>query len=202
MTKKNPKSPVETYVINEMAQVKALSHPLRMKILETLCAGEPMTTKQVAQVLGEKPTKLYHHVGRLQKVGLIELHSTRPNRGTVEKYYQAIAKTFRADSSLFSDEENLQTAGALAPMINTIFENTVTELNKLAAISESPDGLGEEGVLSYVELHLSQSQIDSVHSDIKGLLEKITQMDDGDADEDALRKYRLTLAYYPLDRFP
>ena len=62
---------------------------------------EPRTTKQIATRLGEKPSKLYHHVDALARAGLLELKETRQNRGTVEKYFQSIATHFAVDSSLF-----------------------------------------------------------------------------------------------------
>ena len=76
----NPGPPDDPfYVIRDLAQLKVLADPLRVRILEALCE-QPRTTKQVAERLGEKPTKLYHHVEALDRAGLIELHSTRPNR--------------------------------------------------------------------------------------------------------------------------
>ena len=51
-------------------QIKALANPLRQQILELMIEA-PITTKQVADRLGEKPTKLYHHVDTLEAAGLI-----------------------------------------------------------------------------------------------------------------------------------
>ena len=82
-------------------QIRALADPLRLKILGAL-SGVPRTTKQVAEVLGEKPTKLYHHVEALTRVGLVRLTETRPNRGTTEKYFQAVAAQFQVGGSAFS----------------------------------------------------------------------------------------------------
>src|ERR1051326_7711550 len=69
-------------------QVRALAHPLRLRLLE-LFARQPRTAKQAAEVLGEPPTRLYHHVAALERAGLIRLKETRQNRGTTEKYYEA-----------------------------------------------------------------------------------------------------------------
>jgi DNA-binding transcriptional ArsR family regulator len=71
-----------------------------MRILR--CLGEPRTTKQVAQLLEEPATKLYHHVAALEKAGLVRLKETRPLRGTVEKYYEAIASRFEVAEDVFS----------------------------------------------------------------------------------------------------
>jgi predicted ArsR family transcriptional regulator len=74
-----------------VAELRALAHPLRLRILE-LFAECPRTTKQVAGLLGEPPTRLYHHVNALERAGLLQLKETRANRGTVEKWYGADAR--------------------------------------------------------------------------------------------------------------
>jgi DNA-binding transcriptional ArsR family regulator len=74
----------------QVAELRALAHPLRLRILE-LFAECPRTTKQVADLLGEPPTRLYHHVNALERAGLLLLKETRANRGTVEKWYAADA---------------------------------------------------------------------------------------------------------------
>ena len=74
-----------------VAQLRALAHPLRLRVLE-LFAEEPRTTMQVATLLAQPPTRLYHHVNALERAGLLRLCSTRPKRGTTEKLYQTVAQ--------------------------------------------------------------------------------------------------------------
>src|SRR4029078_9585631 len=78
-----------------LEQVRALSHPLRLRLIE-LFAVKPMTTKQAAKQLGEKPTKLYHHVAALETAGLVRLRETRQKRGATEKYYETVTRRLRA----------------------------------------------------------------------------------------------------------
>src|SRR5580765_6603934 len=73
-----------------VAEMRALAHPLRLRVLEVF-AEAPRTTKQVADLLGEPPTRLYHHVAALERAGLLRLKETRRNRGTTEKWYEATA---------------------------------------------------------------------------------------------------------------
>src|SRR5258706_7216648 len=68
-----------------VAELRALAHPLRLRLFE-LFAEAPRTTMQVAVVLGEPPTRLYHHVNALERAGLLRLRGARPNRGAIEKY--------------------------------------------------------------------------------------------------------------------
>ena len=204
MSKKDNHEQVDSYQISNLDQVKALAHPLRVRIVETLASSDPMTTKQVAELLGEKPTRLYHHVDLLQKAGLIQLTHTKKNRGTTEKYYEAIARQFRAASDLFSDENPDAQANAIRPMIHTIFDNTTAELLRLIDAHKPGDSLEDEGgSLSDIEMHLPQEQIEEVQGKLKDVMDLLESFDeDGSSDDDEnLRKYRLTIAHYPLDRF-
>ena len=72
-----------------VAEIRALAHPLRLRIMESF-AEAPRTTKQVADILGEPPTRLYHHVAALERAGLIRLKETRKNRGTTEKWFESV----------------------------------------------------------------------------------------------------------------
>lgn len=94
-------TPRSKHTLVDLAQIRVLADPLRLRILGAL-VSEPRTTKQVAELLGEKPTKLYHHVQAMEKAQLVRLVDTRPKRGTVEKYYQATATLFQAGPAAFS----------------------------------------------------------------------------------------------------
>ena len=61
---------------------------------QNVTAEVAASAERVAEIIGEKPTKLYHHMDKLQKVGLIRLTHTRQNRGATEKYYETIARQF------------------------------------------------------------------------------------------------------------
>ncbi len=203
MKEKISSKPVDSYQISDLEQVKALAHPLRMRILETLVVSDPMTTKQVAEALGEKPTRLYHHVDKLEKVGLIRLTHTRQNRGATEKYYEAVARSFSAGAELFSDDSTEDRENAFIPMIRTVFDNTTNELMRLVAAQESAKLIEDEGVMSYIEIHMTQEEVAKVQQKLQDVLEYLQSSEDPEAslDKENLRKYRLTLAYYPLDRF-
>ena len=116
--------------LQSLEQLKTISIPPRMAIFGAL-GEKPMTTKQVALKLGEKITKLYHHVSALESAGLVELVETKQNRGVIEKYYRAIAKTIHVDRSLFagSPQERI-VAKKVQKMIALTFEETLEEVRQ------------------------------------------------------------------------
>ena len=92
----------ETLVLDKPEQLKALGHPLRVRVLEMLGQeGEwQLTNRELAQRLGVDPGHLHFHVRMLLRAGLIELADSA-GRGR-EKPYRAVAKVFRVAPELLA----------------------------------------------------------------------------------------------------
>jgi DNA-binding transcriptional ArsR family regulator len=180
--------------------VKVLADPLRIRILEELSSAE-RTTKQVAQRLGEKPTKLYHHVEALERVGLIRLTRTRQKRGTIEKYYIAVAKQFRTDSRLFSAAPAASKGeqDALLAMISTVFDRTADEMRGLVAQHGGRKGIQEQGLLSYLEVRTDREQARRLQARLMKIVKSVDEAKTAAKTKAGERRYRLTLAFYPID---
>jgi DNA-binding transcriptional ArsR family regulator len=187
----------EIYTLTDLEQVKVLSDPLRLRILEVLCARE-RTTKQVAEEIGEKPTRLYHHVDALERVGLIRLSRTRQNRGTVEKYYLGVARAFRADTSLFSTTGDTEATKTVADVVGSMMETTAQDLRRLINFGHDITS-GDESLLSYTEIRMGEESIAKIRTRLWDFLKELEAEDCPTEPDENLRRYRLTLAYYPLD---
>src|SRR4051794_27041249 len=74
--------------LDDPRYVKALSHPLRVRILAIL---EERTTSpvQLAELLDASLGIVSYHVRTLERLGLIKLVRTNPVRGAVEHHYRA-----------------------------------------------------------------------------------------------------------------
>jgi DNA-binding transcriptional ArsR family regulator len=68
---------------------RALSHKLRVQILETLAKVGQSSPKQTADILGAKLSNVSYHFRALCDYGYIEMVETRPARGAVEHFYRA-----------------------------------------------------------------------------------------------------------------
>ena len=90
----------DALTIDQPEQLKALGHPLRLRVLEVLGAqGESLTNRELAQRLGIDPGHLHFHVRMLHKAGLIELVEGGHRR---EKPYRSAARTIRVAPELTS----------------------------------------------------------------------------------------------------
>jgi DNA-binding transcriptional ArsR family regulator len=91
----------DTLTLDKPEQLKALGHPLRVRVLEMLGQEEDsqLTNRELAQRLGVDPGHLHFHVRMLLKAGLVELAQ---NGGGREKPYRAVARTFRVAPELLA----------------------------------------------------------------------------------------------------
>jgi DNA-binding transcriptional ArsR family regulator len=92
----------DVLTIDKPEQLKALGHPLRVRVLQTLGEGEDecLTNRELAERLGVDPGHLHFHVRTLLRAGLIELADGK-GEGR-EKPYCAVARTVRVDNELLA----------------------------------------------------------------------------------------------------
>ncbi|MDX6506412.1 MAG: hypothetical protein QOG06_1056 [Gaiellaceae bacterium] len=78
--------------IERPEQLKALGHPLRLKVLQVLGESDrALTNRELAARLSVDPGHLHFHVRMLQRAGLIELAGVEGR----EKPYRPVAKHFK-----------------------------------------------------------------------------------------------------------
>jgi len=77
--------------IDDPRLVKALAHPIRMKIL-TILDERTATPKELAAILGLPLENVSYHVRTLKDFGFIKLEKTRQVRGAVEHHYKLAAR--------------------------------------------------------------------------------------------------------------
>ena len=192
--------PADLQTITDLETIRTMSDPLRIRILEAFIEAE-CTTKQAAEAMGEKPTRLYHHVEALEKAGLIRLTRTRQNRGTLEKYYRAVAKLFRADESLFgknpAPEQMLENAEGMLDVVRGLTATATQELEDLVARGEAA-GIAERAMLSFLELRGDEEELKKIERRLKRLIRDLAKLAENPPSEGD-KRLRLMLAFYPLD---
>lgn len=199
MSKPEEPERADIYTITDLEQIKVVSDPLRLRILGALCEEE-RTTKQVAGIIGEKPTRLYHHVEALERVGLIRPTRTRQNRGTVEKYYLSVARCFKAGSDLFSGAGGSPPASAaLESVTHSMFETTAREMREQIAAGAG-SGISDEGLLTYGEVIADPETVEKIRARLVEVLEEFREVGKASTPKAGDRRFRLLLTYFPLDR--
>jgi DNA-binding transcriptional ArsR family regulator len=181
--------------LTTLAQVRAISAPLRQRILEKLIE-QTMTAKQVAVALGENPTKLYHHVQVLEALGLIELVRTEQKRGTTEKYYHAIAESYTIDEQLMAGmAQSTEGLDTFDSAIKGIFAVTQDEIRaSLAAKLFDPNDKLTSGRIIRSFFRASPKQIAALNKKLSAWVEACEAADDKDGE----LAYSFMVAFYPI----
>lgn len=129
---------------------RALADPLRIRLFELL-AARPRSAKELAEVVGLPPDRLYHHLTQLEKAGLIEITEYRPLAGgKVERVYATTAVEPPGDDA---------TPAEVAQLLNAALETTRADINAATLAKEAGEvrrvGLGRT-VVRISEQHLSE----------------------------------------------
>jgi DNA-binding transcriptional ArsR family regulator len=77
--------------------LKALGHPLRLRIVEALTERGESSPIALARDLGQPLSTVSHHFRMLRDLGWIELVRMEPRRGAVEHFYRATTRPFIDD---------------------------------------------------------------------------------------------------------
>ena len=158
-----------------------------------LFAESPKTTKQVAELLGQPPTRLYHHVAALERAGFLVLKERRQNRGAVEKWYTGVAQQIQAGVRQKSDAAR----AARRAIAATVLEQARQELLAM------PVGAKEAALLTRLVVVAPPAQIPAIR---QWLLDAVQRMraefelsdpENRESDEDCER-WALTLAFAPV----
>lgn len=187
-----------TFVIDTLEQFKALAHPLRLKIFEQM-AMTARTTKEVAEELGEKPTRLYHHVAALDRAGLIRLVRTEPKRGATAKYYEAVARSVQVDPSLFAEEgSNAVLEQNAAGMVQGLVTGLSNDLTTLMNDPDAESGPLEEATLVRVEIYGSKEELQTARARLDAFLAELqSESAEPVPSGKDVEARRLVIAWYP-----
>ncbi len=85
----------KTYWITRRDQYECLMSARRMDIIDLLANTGARSIREIAALIGMKPSSLYHHIDLLLAVDLIEVAGTRLVNRRQEKLYQAPGRTLR-----------------------------------------------------------------------------------------------------------
>lgn len=186
-------TPQEELVIQDLETLRALSDPLRLRILELL--AQPQTAKTVAAKLAIGKTKLYYHLNLLEKHGIIRVVRTRVVSGIIEKSYQVTALRFRPAKALLSSSDEGKDRGVA--IIDSILDATRTDLVhglKTGTVEIGTDAHLRKMLLGRVTMVLTPDQATSFMERFQALLAEMAQCEAPTAEG---RAYALTLAFFP-----
>jgi DNA-binding transcriptional ArsR family regulator len=155
--------------------VKAMSHPLRFRLLGRLNAGVA-SPSEMARELGLPVGRVSHHVRTLAKIGAIELVRQEPRRGATEHYYRAVVPAW------FSDEDWARLPGSVRSAIGDQVVRDVLMTISAAA----PQGFDHpKAHLSFLPVGLDARGMDEMADLLRRTLEEAQAIEARSSERDA-----------------
>jgi DNA-binding transcriptional ArsR family regulator len=174
------------FEIADVATLKAVADPLRMRLLMALDEG-PLTVKELAAKLEVPQTRLYYHVRMLEQFGLLAVASTRLVSGIEERRYAATAESWDIADELINSP-------AVSDVLKAMFDLARVEL--MLAMPHARPRPGEPDstvpMLLGTKGYMTSDEIREFTTAMYELIEKYTHLDRRpDRDE-----YHATFAIY------
>ena len=183
--------------ISDVDTIKALSDPLRLRILEVMTAGhdQTFTVKRLASVLGVSQTKLYHHVNQLLERDLIRPAGQRVVSGIIETSYRVAQLRISLDRSLLAGD-----SAGLHDVLTTVFDSARDDIEhglQVGAIR------ADEGAEPHRRLIVSKGLARLTPAKAAEFRERLVALIDAFDSEDAgategAEPYGLVMGFYPV----
>lgn len=183
--------PDDLYELDDLDLLAHVTHPVRGAVLRRL--KEPRTVAEVAAAMQVPVTRLYHHVNKLEQLGLIRVVATRQVAAVTERRYQASGRSFRIARSLLETSDDRELALALSALFDVAkvgFQRTVE-----SGRYHDAEHLDDHSFLSLGELALSPERRRELIQRLAAVVDEFSS--DRDLDDPTAEHVALFLAAYP-----
>lgn len=180
-------------VISDVETLKAISDPLRLRILELMVTRPDgaWSVKELAAGLEVPQTRLYHHIELLTERDLLRAAEQRVVSGIIETRYRLGALSLRLDPQLVRGGGAGESAAR--EVLTTIFDETRRDVERILT---NPT-LGDEAPVDrpFVNRSLAQLTPDRAR-EFRARLEALFAEYDGPSSDPSASTYRLLIAIY------
>jgi DNA-binding transcriptional ArsR family regulator len=187
--------PSSRYVPLDGARLKALAHPLRVQLLDTLSTYGPATASALADRLGESSGATSYHLRQLEKSGFVREDAARGNAR--ERWWERIPGSLSVDVAGLPDDSAERAAGELilAEWSRTrrrLLDDFLTRGERLLP----PEWLAASDVTT-MNLLLTSEQLAQLNSELDAVAERYKERYRGQTGPD-VRPVEMQLNLFPV----
>jgi DNA-binding transcriptional ArsR family regulator len=180
---------LDELLFDDLDMIGEVTHPLRSRIIHRL--RKPHSVAELAASLDMPATRLYHHIKRLQEIGIISVIATRRAGVVTERQYRNTARDFRLTDDVLTSID----AATFSRAISSLFDVARSEFQREVEIGALlPDTLSGNATVGLVQLSLDDRERAEFVDRLQALIAEY-QATDHDAPE---TRWRLFLAGFPL----
>ena len=178
----------------DITRLKALAHPIRIALLESLTRYGAQTACGVADRLGESSGSTSYHLRQLARHGFVR---EVEGRGTArERWWERVPQAIQTTSEM---AESPATRDATRMLAKTVTGGQSRAVNSFIDHSDAlPAGWAETSILMGATLHLTLEEAQEVSRQASEHLDKLLSPYRGRDAVDGARPVEIYLNYFPL----
>ncbi len=166
--------PAEEFHLDRLELLDEFAHPVRGALVRRMT--QPLTVADAAEAMGVPVTRLYHHVNRLERDGLIRVQATRRVAAVTERRYQVAARSFRIAEELAQSADPAE----LGRAVGGLFDVARSALQREFELGSFTAGdLHERGMHALLSLHLTSARRSELLGRLREIIEEFSD-DDGE----------------------
>ncbi|TCJ02241.1 ArsR family transcriptional regulator [Cytobacillus praedii] len=146
-----------------------LLHPIRMRIIQQLLLGRPLTIAELLDALGDVPqATLYRHINLLMEANFIEVIDTKKVKGTEERVFSV------KKEKLQIPEQEIETTSQEDHIKHfSVFHGNLLKLATMYLTEASPKQYKEDGFAYWnTPLHLTDEEFQELVQSMNEHIEK------------------------------
>ena len=146
--------------------IRAWAHPARLAILDALATGDELTATECAHVAGLSASATAYHMKLLERYGLIEPATPRPDRR--ERAWRMTERRIMVDL----DASTPAAASATAAVTGAYFNSTrAVGMEFIAAGNTEPEDWRDAAAMNTADLWLTVEEVQRVDRELGAVLE-------------------------------
>ena len=143
-------------VLRTKEEIKAISDPYRLRIMRIISNSEQgLTASQVAERMQEVPSKVYYHIKKLEKVGLLEVCNTEVINGIIAKYYRRTAERFTIEEE-HDDEDNPLMTNEAYKTIKSVYDESLSIIKEV--ITDKDNSKKKPMIFSATDIYITEEE--------------------------------------------
>jgi DNA-binding transcriptional ArsR family regulator len=180
--------------VTDVATLKAIAHPLRVRLLAALRSDGPATASQLGRKFGESSGSTSYHLRQLARFGFVEEDPEQPNAR--DRRWRALHEfTSWRESDFASDEEGRAATRFMRARQRAALDQTAAAFEERDWAESWLDAAG----MSDLAARLTPPSLTALHNQVIAL---VHEYETRDAREPDAERVGIWLAAYPAPDYP
>ena len=175
-------------IVDDVDTLRAIAHPLRMKMLGALRADGPATASDLGRRFGESSGSTSYHLRQLQRFGFVVEDDEQPSRRE-RRWKAAHEMTSFRTASLYEDEAGRELLGVA---MRQAIDNLMGDIDAYLTQDLSGEWRASLGASDYL-LQLNSDEVNKLREELSVVIERYRGRESESSDAKSIALHLLAL---------